>query len=175
VGSLICSQAASWLELLGAEREKETRYDLLVKDGKVLDTSRKLSGKRDIAITVHRIARIAENIPEVQARHVLDARGMIVTPGLTDVHVHVCDGVAPLGIPADPSCIAKGVTTVLDVGSSCAHIFPGLQVRHQCRRYASLCAVEYIAHRPIDDVPRYTVRRVVESELCQSSGRHSHH
>ena len=175
VCSLICSLAASWLELLGVEREKKTRYDLLVKDGKVVDPSQKFSGKRDIAITGRRITRVAEDIPEVQARQVLDARGMTATPGLTDVHVCVCSGVAPFGIPADPNCIAKGVTTVLDVGSSSAHTFPGLQVRHQYRRYASLCAVEHIACRPINDVPEYTVRRVVESELCQSSGRHSHH
>ena len=49
---------------------------------------------------------------------VLDARGKIVTPGLIDIHVHVYDGVAPLGIPADPNCIAKGVTTVVDAGSA---------------------------------------------------------
>ena len=54
-------------------------------------------------------------------------RGKIVTPGLIDVHTHVYDGVAPLGIPADPNCIAKGVTTALDAGSSGAHTFPGLR------------------------------------------------
>ncbi|MCH7728104.1 MAG: amidohydrolase/deacetylase family metallohydrolase, partial [Planctomycetes bacterium] len=47
--------------------------------------------------------------------------------GLIDVHTHVYDGVAPLGIPADPNCIAKGVTTVLDAGSSGAHTFPGFR------------------------------------------------
>jgi dihydroorotase len=35
--------------------------------------------------------------------------------------------VAPLGIPADPNCIAKGVTTVVDAGSAGAHTFPGLR------------------------------------------------
>ena len=50
-----------------------------------------------------------------------------MTPGLIDVHTHVYDGVAPLGIPADPTCIAKGVTTALDAGSSGAHTFPGLR------------------------------------------------
>ena len=46
---------------------------------------------------------------------------------MIDVHVHVYDGVAPLGIPADPNCIAKGVTTVVDAGSSGAHTFPGFR------------------------------------------------
>ena len=65
--------------------------------------------------------------PESEAAQVLDARRMIVTPGLIDVHVHVYDGVAPLGIPADPNCIAKGVTTVVDAGSAGAHTFPGFK------------------------------------------------
>jgi len=127
VGSLVYSLAASWRELLGAEQQAAARYDLLVKGGKVVDPSQKLSSPQDIAITGHRITCVADNIPENQARQVLDARGKIVTPGLIDVHVHVYDGVAPLGIPADPNCIAKGVTTVLDAGSSGAHTFPGLR------------------------------------------------
>jgi dihydroorotase len=57
----------------------------------------------------------------------VDARGKIVTPGLVDIHVHVYDGVAPLAIPADPNCIAKGATTVLDAGSAGAHTFPGFR------------------------------------------------
>jgi dihydroorotase len=52
---------------------------------------------------------------------------MVVTPGLIDVHVHVYDGVAPLGIPPDPNCVAKGVTTVVDAGSAGAHTFPGFR------------------------------------------------
>jgi dihydroorotase len=89
--------------------------------------SQKLSAVRDLAISGHRVALIAEAIPPEQARQVLNARGKIVTPGLIDVHVHVYDGVAPLGIPPDPNCIAKGVTTVLDAGSSGAHTFPGFR------------------------------------------------
>src|SRR5207247_5215080 len=79
---------------------------------------------RDVAITGGRSADVGAGIPESEARQVLNAKGKIVTPGLIDVHVHVYDGVAPLGIPADPNCIAKGVTTVLDAGSAGAHTFP---------------------------------------------------
>jgi dihydroorotase len=93
----------------------------------VIDPSQGLSARRDIAISGHTIARLAPSIPETEARQVLDARAKIVTPGLIDIHVHVYDGVAPLGIPADPTCIAKGVTTVVDAGSAGAHTFPGLR------------------------------------------------
>ena len=127
VGGLVCSLADRWRILLGAEQQGEPKYDLLIKGGKIVDPSQRLSAVRDLAITGRGVARIATEIPKDQARQVLDARGKIVTPGLIDVHVHVYDGVAPLGIPPDPNCIAKGVTTVLDAGSAGAHTFPGFR------------------------------------------------
>jgi dihydroorotase len=121
--SLVCTLTQ---DLLRAQTSNAP-YDLLVRGGRVIDPSQRLSEERDVAISGKRIARVAGKIPETEARHVLDARGKIVTPGLIDIHVHVYDGVAPLGIPADPNCIAKGVTTVVDAGSAGAHTFPGLR------------------------------------------------
>ena len=114
-------------DLLRVQAQVGAKYDLLVRGGRLVDPSQGLSAERDVAIAGGRVARVAAGIPETEARQVLDARGRIVTPGLVDVHVHVYDGVAPLGIPADPTCIAKGVTTVLDAGSAGAHTFPGLR------------------------------------------------
>jgi dihydroorotase len=121
--SLVCTLGA---DLLRAQAGP-ARYDLLIRGGRVVDPSQGISAERDVAISGRAIARLAANIPETEARQVLDARGKIVTPGLIDIHVHVYDGVAPLGIPADPNCIAKGVTTVVDAGSAGAHTFPGLR------------------------------------------------
>ena len=126
-GSLVCTWLTADHPTLRAQTASSPPYDLLVKGGKLVDPSQGLSAVRDVAISGRKVARIAASIPETQARHVLDAAGKIVTPGLIDIHVHVYDGVAPLGIPADPSCIAKGVTTVVDAGSAGAHTFPGLR------------------------------------------------
>ena len=126
-GSLFCSLAKGWSHLLAAQGPSTAPYDLLVKGGRVVDPAQALSAERDLAISGHKVARIAPSIAENEARHVLDARDKIVTPGLIDIHVHVYDGVAPLGIPADPNCIAKGVTTVVDAGSAGAFTFPGLR------------------------------------------------
>ncbi len=92
------------------------RYDLLVKGGRVVDPAQGISAPRDVAITGSRVAALAENIAPSEARQVIDAKNKVVTPGLIDVHTHVYDCVAPLGIPADPNCIAKGVTTSVDAG-----------------------------------------------------------
>lgn len=126
-GSLMCTLTERYSNLLGAEKAVAVPYDLLIKGGRVVDPSQKLSAVRDVAIAGGKVVRVAENLAEADARQVLDAKGKVVTPGLIDVHVHVYDGVAPLGIPADPTCIAKGVTTVLDAGSAGAHTFPGFR------------------------------------------------
>lgn len=117
---LVCSLAAT-------AKAQSFRYDLIIKGGRVIDPSQSLSALRDVAVSGEKVARVAANIPSSEARIVVDARGKIVTPGLIDIHVHVYDGVAPLGIPADPNCIAKGATTVVDAGSAGAHTFPGFR------------------------------------------------
>ncbi|MGH9658314.1 MAG: hypothetical protein ACRD96_07200, partial [Bryobacteraceae bacterium] len=124
IGSLL---VASSERILCAQTRPSPRYDLVVWGGRVVDPSQRLSAPRDIAVAGGKVARVAENIGAGEARYGIDARGKIVTPGLIDIHVHVYDGVAPLGIPADPNCIAKGVTTVVDAGSAGAHTFPGFR------------------------------------------------
>jgi len=128
-GFFRCASLAGPLlsSLTAAGQTPSPRYDLLVRGGRVVDPSQNLFDDRDVAISGGRIAQVAAGIPETNARQVLNAKGKIVTPGLIDVHVHVYDGVAPLGIPADPNCVAKGVTTVVDAGSAGAHTFPGLR------------------------------------------------
>lgn len=129
-------------------------YDLLVKGGRVVDPSQGLSAVRDVAVAGNRIARIQPAIAESQARIVVDARGRIVTPGLVDVHVHVYDGVAPLGIPADPNCIAKGATTVVDAGSAGAHTYPGfrrLVIPHVETRVFALLNISVIGQSTLSD------------------------
>jgi dihydroorotase len=125
--SLVCKLYEQARPVLATQAGGTPAYDLLIRGGRVLDPSQGLSDETHIAVVQGKVARISTNLTESDARHVLDARRMIVTPGLVDVHVHVYDGVAPLGIPADPNCIAKGATTVVDAGSAGAHTFPGFR------------------------------------------------
>ena len=84
-------------------------------------------GSVDIGVTGGRVARVAERIAESEGRQVVRAHGMIVTPGLIDIHAHVYDGVSGVSIEPDVVGIAKGVTTVVDAGSSGATTFPGFK------------------------------------------------
>ena len=152
--SLLCKLYGPAGSLLAAQSSRAPTYDVLIRGGRVIDPSQAISAESDVAIRQGKIARIAPNIPEAEASHVLDARRMIVTPGLVDVHVHVYDGVAPLGIPADPNCIAKGATTVVDAGSAGAHTFPGFKqyvVRMVETRVYALLNISVVGQSTLSD------------------------
>ena len=96
-------------------------YDLIVKNGTVIDPSQHLEGQRDIAVSAGKVVAVEEAIAS-SATRVVDAAGRIVTPGLIDFHTHVYWGGIPIGVDPDATCLAKGVTTVVDAGSAgCAN------------------------------------------------------
>jgi dihydroorotase len=115
---------------------REVPYDLLIRGGKVIDPSQDLEALRDVAIANGKIARVETNIPAAQAHKVISASGKIVTPGLIDIHTHVFPYVGAYGIEADPYCVRRGVTTVIDAGTSGAFTFPAFR-RYNVERDAT--------------------------------------
>ncbi|MEA5504473.1 amidohydrolase/deacetylase family metallohydrolase [Halotia wernerae UHCC 0503] len=95
-----------------------TLYDLVLKDGWVIDPSQSLNGRFDVAVRDGRIVAVAKQLPPYEAKQTVAADGYIVCPGLIDLHVHVYEWVTNFGIPADDVGINAGVTTVVDQGSS---------------------------------------------------------
>jgi len=102
----------------------QTRYDLLLKGGHVIDARNGISAVRDVAIAGGRIAAVAENIPASAARRTVDVSSLYVTPGLVDMHVHVFaatmdrEYTGEFGVRPDGFTFRSGVTTVVDAGSS---------------------------------------------------------
>lgn len=89
-----------------------SEYDLVLRGGRVLDPAQNLDRIADVAIRAGRIAAIAPDIPAASAAATFDARGLLVVPGLIDVHVHARDAELP---PSE--FLARGVTTMVDAGS----------------------------------------------------------
>ena len=102
-------------------------YDLIIRNGTLVDPAQGINTQKDIALTGGRVAAVIDPGSGVAAKHTLDVRGLYVLPGLIDLHVHVFSGVSHYGIDVDPTCLARGVTTVLDAGSSGALTFPGFR------------------------------------------------
>jgi dihydroorotase len=95
----------------------DQQCDLLIKGGTVLDPVQGINAMLDVAVNDHKIQAVAQDIPESKARRVILAKNRIITPGWIDLHVHCFDGIAA-GINADHYCLGRGVTTVVDAGST---------------------------------------------------------
>lgn len=86
-------------------------YDIIVKNGTVLDGTGAPGVKADVAILGKRIVRVSSTpLDPADAERVIDATGLVVTPGFIDLHVHL----EPLmQLPDAESHVRQGVTLAL--------------------------------------------------------------
>lgn len=64
----------------------QTRYDVVLRGGRVMDPETGLDAVRDVGIAAGRIARISET--PLDGTRVIDAAGLVVAPGFIDLHSH---------------------------------------------------------------------------------------
>ncbi|MEX1239878.1 MAG: amidohydrolase/deacetylase family metallohydrolase [Cyclobacteriaceae bacterium] len=106
--------------------QQDQEIDILIKGGHVVDPKNNLDGVMDVAIREGKILQVATNIPVANVKRIVDAKGLYVTPGLIDMHVHVFIGNdldayianAQTSVGPDGFTFRSGVTTVVDAGSS---------------------------------------------------------
>src|SRR5260370_10865729 len=98
-------------------------YDLLLQGGHILDDKNHIDSVMDVAIKDGKVAKVAAHIPSGDALKTINAKGLYVTPGLIDIHVHVYAGTGERGSyagnhssPPDAFTFRVGVTTVVDAG-----------------------------------------------------------
>ena len=101
-------------------------HDLVISGGTLIDPGQGIHEPFDIGFKDGVVTEVAKKIDTTGA-DVIDATDYLVTPGLIDIHVHVFAGVSHYGIEPDPTCLAKGATTVVDAGSAGADTFPGFK------------------------------------------------
>jgi N-acyl-D-amino-acid deacylase len=96
------------------------RYDLLIRNGRVMDGTGNPWFPADVAVTNGRIVAIGK-LGDAQATRIVDATGKLVTPGFIDIHSHADDGSSPRGGLRDdnpvrrsaPNLVSQGITTVV--------------------------------------------------------------
>jgi len=118
-----------WTGMLCAAAAQAQIYDLLIKNGNVLDPANGRSGRMDVAIVGSKIAKVGKDLPASKARTVVEAGEYYVTPGLIDIHVHFDAQGAWLNLNPDHNALRFGVTTAVDAGSSGADNFEAFRKR----------------------------------------------
>ena len=101
------------------------KYDLILKNGHVLDPVNDRDEKMDVALKDGVIAAVEKDLPSSDANKIMDISGSFITPGLIDAHVHCyhSSGIAQawagdLSLQPDYHSFRTGVTTWIDTGSA---------------------------------------------------------
>jgi dihydroorotase len=102
--------------------------DLILKGGQIIDPANGRDEVADIGFGDGKVAAIGSDLP-LRGSQVVDARGLIVVPGLIDLHTHVYWGGTALGVDAAFVAQRSGTTTFVDAGSAGPGNFPGFR-RH---------------------------------------------
>ena len=103
-------------------------FDILLKDGLIIDPSQAIHGEGSVAIQDGKIRAVGKNLPDGEATKIFDMRGKIIAPGLIDIHCHPVEGFWELGVPADEFGLNSGVTLLGDAGSAGPANFEALRL-----------------------------------------------
>jgi dihydroorotase len=90
---------------------------LVVQGGQVFDPKKGQFSRLDVLVTEGKVARMAPTI-SAAGLQVVDATGLLVTPGLVDCHVHAFRWGHLISLDVDPVSSQSGVTTFVDGGSA---------------------------------------------------------
>src|SRR6516165_4102534 len=93
-------------------------YDLILRGGRIIDPSQRLDAVLDVGFSEGNVAKVGRQLQGDPKTDVRQLHGLIVTPGLIDLHTHVYWGGTSLGIDAEQFCRTSGVTTAVDTGSA---------------------------------------------------------
>jgi dihydroorotase len=99
-------------------------YQMVIKGGHVIDPKNNIDELMDVAVQDGKIAKVAKNIDATGASQVVDAKGLLVVPGLIDIHGHNFYGTRPnsylsdglVAVDPDSFTFRVGVTTIVDCG-----------------------------------------------------------
>ena len=151
-------------------------FDLVVSGGRVIDPAAGRDGVLDVAISGGRVAAVDRDIPAAAARSVIDARGLLVLPGLIDLHTHIFHGCTYWGIDPDRVAPDSGVTTWIDAGSAGALSLAGFEkyivaaTRLRVRSFLNVSSIGLIAPDFELARPEYLDMEFLERAFRNSAG-----
>ncbi len=145
-------------------------YDLVLRNGRIVDGTGNPWYRGDVAIRGDTISRIAPSIT-AEAKRVIDVRGNVIAPGFIDTHTHAARGI--FEVPTADNYVRQGVTTVIEGpdGQSRVPLKPLLDQLEATPR--SLNVGSFIGHgrerglEPTMENAADTIIRLVEKGRCR--------
>ena len=90
----------------------QDRYDVVIRNGRILDGTGNPWFQGDVAIQGERIVAVGD-LSGALGRREIDATGLFVAPGFIDSHSHAGPGLATAGLSHGGPLLAQGLTTVI--------------------------------------------------------------
>ena len=103
--------------------------DLILQGGRVIDPASGRDEIADVAFGEGKVTAVGGDLPAGNGAEIVDVRGLLVVPGLIDLHTHVYWGGTSLGVDAADVARRGGTTTFVDAGSAGPGNFHGFR-RH---------------------------------------------
>jgi dihydroorotase/N-acyl-D-amino-acid deacylase len=97
--------------VIATPRAQAPAYDLVIRNGRIVDGTGSPWYLGDVAVRNDTIVRIAPRI-EAPATRVIDASGRVVSPGFIDIHTHARRGI--FDVPTADNYVRQGVTTLME-------------------------------------------------------------
>ena len=104
--AVLVAGALAFAEAVGA-----ADYDLLIRNGRLVDGTGAPWRRADVAVRGDTIVAVSARL-EGSARHIVDARGRVLAPGFIDLHVHAREGIFQR--PGAENYVRQGVTTLVE-------------------------------------------------------------
>lgn len=99
------------------------RYDLILRGGRIIDPAKNMDQVADVAILDGKVAAIEKNIDATKTRLSINVSGLVVSPGLIDLHVHCNLYRNPESLDPTAAGVGTGVTRMVDPGDSGAYTY----------------------------------------------------
>ncbi len=96
---------------IGLQAQGPASYDVLIRNARVIDGTASPWYRADIAVRGDTVALIAPKI-DARATRVIDAGGLVASPGFIDIHTHARRGI--FDVPTADNYVRQGVTTLIE-------------------------------------------------------------
>jgi dihydroorotase len=150
--------------------------DLLLKGGHLIDPANGIDGQMDLGIVEGKIARLAAEISPGEAKQTIALDGLVVTPGILDIHTHVYPFQSRgknyvEAVDADAHLLASGVTTTVDVGTAGWKDFPDFVESTIRRSKVRILAMVNIASGGMVDAETEQTEAEMQPEIAAAVAR----